>query len=96
MNKKIKVVAFVMAIMMMISSAAFAMTGTVKGGSLKMRDMPSTDGDNLGWMKNGSTVTVSECGTTGWYAATGDVYGNVKCKGTPTRLSGYCMSKWIE
>lgn len=96
MSKKVKVVPLVMVLILMISSVAFAMTGEVTGGKLRMRNAPSTNGTVIGWFANGDSVEVSNCGVSGWYAASGYVYGSSACTGSTTYKSGYVMSKYIK
>ncbi len=94
--KKVKVVALVMALMLIVSSVAFAMTGEVTGGKLRMRKNASTKATVIGWFANGDSVDVSTCDTSGWYAASGYVYKSSKCTGNTTYKNGYVMSKFIK
>lgn len=94
--KKVKVVALVMALMLIVSSVAFAMTGEVTGGKLRMRKKANKTATVIGWFADGDTVEIEDSGVSGWYAAKGYVYGSSKCTGSTTYKSGYCMKQYIK
>ncbi len=96
MNTKIKVIAFVLAAMMVLSSVAFAATGTVTGGSLRLRKKTSTSSTTLGWFWDGETVTINGAAGTNWYAVSGYVHQHSNRDGWYREKSGYCMSAFIE
>lgn len=79
-----------------IAAPVLADTGTVVGGNLRMRKAPSKNATIKGWLANGTTVSYSESGTTGWYDTTGPVWQHSNLSGWYLTKTGYCMSKYIK
>lgn len=79
-----------------IAAPALALTGTVVGGNLRMRKAPSKNATVIGWLANGTTVTASDSGTTGWYKTTGPAWQHSNLSGWYVTKTGYCMSKYIK
>ena len=93
--KKFICIVLVLACVLSVAATAFADTGTVIGGTLKMRMKPSTSAYVACYLKNGTTITVSDYDDT-WYKISGWGYQHSDLSGWYEKHSGYGMRKFIS
>lgn len=93
--KKFICIVLVLACVFSVASTAFAATGTVIGGTLKMRMQPSTSAYVACYLKNGTVITVNDYDDI-WYKIKGWGYQHSDLTGWYEEHSGYGKAEFIS
>ncbi len=95
--KRIICLTLALACVLSVASTAFALTGTVTGGRLNLRKKASTSSTIIGYIPNGSTVTILDKGsvTNGFYHITAPSYKSGQTASDCVDRTGYGMQKFI-
>lgn len=81
-----------------VTANAFALTGTVVGGRLNLRKTASISATIIGYIPNGSTVTILDGGnvTNGFYHITAPSYLSGQTPADCVNRTGYGMAQYIQ
>lgn len=79
-------------------ASAYALTGTVVGGRLNLRKTASTSATIIGYIPNGSTVTILDSGaqTNGFYHITAPSYLSGQTPADCVPRTGYGLATYIQ
>lgn len=79
-------------------TSALALSGTVVGGRLNLRKTASTSATIIGYIPNGSTVTILDQGsiTNGFYHITAPSYLSGQTPDDCVNRTGYGMAQYIQ
>ncbi len=96
--KRMVCLALVLVCVFSVAVTAFALTGTVVGGRLNLRKSHSTSSTIIGYIPNGSTVTIHNGGsvTNGFYKITAPCYKSGQTADDCVDRTGYGMKKFIK
>lgn len=98
MLKKSVCLALVVMCLCVTATSAFALSGTVVGGRLNLRKYASKSATIIGYIPNGSTVTLLNDGavTNGFYHVTAPCYLSGQTADDCVNRTGYAMASYIE
>ena len=96
--KRVVCLVLVLVCVFSMAATAFALTGTVTGGRLNLRKSASTKSTVIGYIPDGTTVTILNGGsvTNGFYKITAPCYKSGQTAADCVERTGYGMKKFIK
>ncbi len=96
--KRVVCLVLVLVCVFSMAATAFALTGTVVGGRLNLRKAAKKTSTIIGYIPNGSTVTIHNGGsvTNGFYYITAPCYKSGQTAADCVDRTGYGMKEFIK
>ena len=91
-----KIVCIVLVLICVFALATNAMAATVVGGNLRLRKTASESGTIIGWLANGSTVSVTGSANATFSAVSGYAWQHSSLSGWYEYKSGYAMKAYLS